>query len=722
MLFIEWDDKSREWQVNAWKELGLPEPSMQVDSGVRSIHNYWVLAAPISPAKFKDLQKRLAKHSGSDSTLCNPSRVMRLPGTARGNGQPVSLIHANTNKYDLAEFELLLPAPVERGAPTRTLTEIRDALSRIPPRVPGTGTYPSYRNLLWGLIAAVEEAGGKKDQAIALMEDHSPQWRNLRQVAESGGEKITAATFWYCAKEHGYELKSTSQNFRHRLDPTRKEIEQRTYSELIDELLDATVRDQSDEAMPLRAELITRFRVTGAQVESALFQLQIQRESQRKTTTPPPSLDLSRISGMDYLVDGFIIENDQNLIWGAAGTGKTTNAIGLAKAVIYGERFLDHDKTARRGAVLFIASDSGPAPLKGAIQDFGLAEDPEFNEGPSKRFHVWASDQDQGMAAWSADLRGCIRLLNFIREFGISLVIIDSCKAVLAGTDIEYTDNRGVTALMTFFKEVICPHTTVVWLNHDGAKVRGGDCPAGAKAWKEIPSAVHTIEVPRDEETKQPVKTHRKWIVQKNRLGETREFLYRFGDGELSVLHGQTTYGNCLAELVEGMATKFRESGLETSSKQDLYRMCPNHAAKTVSNTLVTAARAKHPEICRRGRGLYALSPRILESLRSVNPEVGRNFSKSKSETTISEIPSSSQPQNSGTSRDKREIPTIPDESHREKDEKTEIHVRQGGFKEFIPAGHTHLIAPSSSPAQIGSGADAMTDEGDDPHWGPRQG
>lgn len=114
-LFNEWDDKPREWQKTAWKELGLPEPSLQVDSSGRSIHSYWVLASPIPPTQFTDLQKRLAQHCGSDSTLYNPSRVMRLPGTKRGNGQPVTLIHANTNRYDASEFEELLKAPVEQG-------------------------------------------------------------------------------------------------------------------------------------------------------------------------------------------------------------------------------------------------------------------------------------------------------------------------------------------------------------------------------------------------------------------------------------------------------------------------------------------------------------------------------------------------------------------------------------------------------------------------------
>ena len=138
-LFNEWDDKPREWQKTAWKELGLPEPTLQVDSGGRSIHSYWVLASPIPPAHFVDLQKRLAIHCGSDTGICDAPRVMRLPGTKRGNGQPVTLIHANTNRYDASEFEKLLKAPVVQGttappqptAPPRPLSQIREALSRV---------------------------------------------------------------------------------------------------------------------------------------------------------------------------------------------------------------------------------------------------------------------------------------------------------------------------------------------------------------------------------------------------------------------------------------------------------------------------------------------------------------------------------------------------------------------------------------------------------------
>jgi hypothetical protein len=32
-LFVEWDDAPIEWQISAWQEFGLPEPSFQVFTG-----------------------------------------------------------------------------------------------------------------------------------------------------------------------------------------------------------------------------------------------------------------------------------------------------------------------------------------------------------------------------------------------------------------------------------------------------------------------------------------------------------------------------------------------------------------------------------------------------------------------------------------------------------------------------------------------------------------
>ena len=71
-LFCEWDDRPKDWQVTAWQELNLPEPTMQVDTGGKSIHSYWVFTDAIAPDQWRSLQKRLLEHADADRTLKNP--------------------------------------------------------------------------------------------------------------------------------------------------------------------------------------------------------------------------------------------------------------------------------------------------------------------------------------------------------------------------------------------------------------------------------------------------------------------------------------------------------------------------------------------------------------------------------------------------------------------------------------------------------------------------
>ena len=218
-VFCEWDDRPKEWQVDAWKDLGLPEPTIQVDTGGKSIHNYWVFAEPVSVDDWKSLQTRLLDHADADRSLKNPSRVMRLPGTFHidGDGNPgglTSIIHTSDSYYTVRDIEKALPSRkihekmIEAGRysdyKSRTLDEVREALDKVPARKAGTGTYHIYRNLFWGLIKACEEAGSTRDQAISLMQANSPSWKGLHQIATSGGEKVTAGTFWYWAKHFGW--------------------------------------------------------------------------------------------------------------------------------------------------------------------------------------------------------------------------------------------------------------------------------------------------------------------------------------------------------------------------------------------------------------------------------------------------------------------------------------------------------------------------------------
>ena len=222
-LFVEWDDHPRVEQISLWKDLGLPRPSFQVDTQGKSIHTYWVLKQPAPVEQWVDVLERLIKHCGSDPACNGASRVMRLPGshyidptgTSRG---VVQIINATDERYSIDEFETLLqpkaestcpdPAPIWQGQRESTLQEIAEALSFTPRRIAGSNSYSEYRNLLWGLISAVVEAGYSRSVAIELMEAHSPShecgW-NIPQVADSGGEQIHAGTFFYIAQSHGWK-------------------------------------------------------------------------------------------------------------------------------------------------------------------------------------------------------------------------------------------------------------------------------------------------------------------------------------------------------------------------------------------------------------------------------------------------------------------------------------------------------------------------------------
>lgn len=218
-IFCEWDDRPVEWQVTAWQELNLPEPSLQVATGGKSIHNYWILDTPIAPDQWLPLQARLLDYTEADQTTRNLARVLRLPGTfyADGNGaltDKVTVIHNSEKYYTYEELDSIIPTEElqleQQQAQSFTqyekqdLAEIEKALSHIPAAVPKTKQYPFYRNLLWALIKACEEVGGGVEDAKRLMKRHSPLFAEVDQVAASSFNRINAASFWYWARKDGY--------------------------------------------------------------------------------------------------------------------------------------------------------------------------------------------------------------------------------------------------------------------------------------------------------------------------------------------------------------------------------------------------------------------------------------------------------------------------------------------------------------------------------------
>ena len=234
-VFLEYDDRPVLEQVGIWDDLGLPHPTFQVDTGGRSIHHCWTFKTPIEPARWEQLMARLHLLAvGCDTSCKGLPRMMRMAGAwyIDGNGTPIGkseICGDCCDRYPAELFEDLLPplhkpcktraslavlsnerpagARARSGNCTLSVRQIAEALDHIPRRVAGQGTYGTYLRILWGLKAAITEAGGDEELAIRLMEAHSPSevsgW-DVAQVARSGGEHIGPGTFFHHAKQYGW--------------------------------------------------------------------------------------------------------------------------------------------------------------------------------------------------------------------------------------------------------------------------------------------------------------------------------------------------------------------------------------------------------------------------------------------------------------------------------------------------------------------------------------
>lgn len=113
-IFYEHDNLDKELQRELWRNLELPEPSLQIDTGGKSIHSYWILSQFIEPGQWKQLQTDLLEYADSDRALKNPSRLMRLAGCWHfgpnnvPNGQTQIILNAQ-KRYSYDELREIIP-------------------------------------------------------------------------------------------------------------------------------------------------------------------------------------------------------------------------------------------------------------------------------------------------------------------------------------------------------------------------------------------------------------------------------------------------------------------------------------------------------------------------------------------------------------------------------------------------------------------------------------
>lgn len=474
-LFVEWDDMPLEWQANAWQTLGLPEPSVIVTSGGKSLHCYWVLSEPMAVASWRNLTVRLIEHCASDSACSNPSRVMRLPGfayidkkTGKPTGTIAKILRESGKRYSSAEIEACLPEPEQPAIPAATpveasrstrrddweprgIEEIRAAAEYIPQRVGGEKTYPQDRNALCGCAAALAAIGHPEEQALDLLASKWPDRTAAQQVLSSSSTR-KAESFWAIARDNGYSLRrapdpldgfkvigegkgqqqaqqtrftprpSSQANWGHRRMSHTKAMA----------CFDRCVEVQASKE---RNSLRRRARLLKAAADLELSKYVNRQEiSQRvleakdraagrcfHALTADDRAAMERPT-VEWLLPGLLPAGDLSIIGGRPKVGKTRLALALAGALLNGTKVFDQPAPTPTDVVL-VSDDQADGDTADMLEALKIWNHPRLSW--SRNFRLTEPDVDA--------------LLVAIRQRPGALVVLDSLRSI--SRSLQYGEN-----------------------------------------------------------------------------------------------------------------------------------------------------------------------------------------------------------------------------------------------------------------------------------------
>ena len=381
----------------------------------------------------------------------------------------------------------------------------------------------------------------------------------------------------------------------------------------IDDLITAIRQEDEDEEMKIIKEIKFRFKLSEDQITRKVMKHFYHIKSDFRPALNP-SVDLSTVEPLTYLMDGWLLQGDVSLTYGSYGSGKTTHALYKAYKLAKGESILDRDAPCKKGKSLFICTDGGVTTFKKAMYDLGIEDDPVFQKGEEQKIFVWGFDAKQGQQAWYGNINGIIKLENFVQFEDIDYVVFDSAKSISSGA-FNYLDNVQVRDFIRVIRDVIAKpnNAHMEILSHDGT-ARGAH--AGAKSWAEEASMVISLKPNIDEDSKKQNGVTAEF--KKDRaanIDPRRRVTYKLEECEMVLEDDKEIVGSCNDVILEIMSDFYKQGQTEVR-RADIVTTAFNIASaarKTVDNTLGNMVNSK--QIRRPKKGVYALNPKDIQKL-----------------------------------------------------------------------------------------------------------
>jgi hypothetical protein len=520
-VFCEWDDKPIEWQARAWQVLGLPEPTLMVATGGKSIHCYWVLTQPLSPDDWRVLQQRLLAYADADRTICNPSRVMRLPGCWYMHpdtrpGELGQIIHQSGCRYSAAEIEAALPdletagsplapEPAERVRSAETIP-LEELLPRELEQLARQGSPEGSRDHDCFTLAAVALAINDAARAAGLLVDGTPEQLVLAFAARCSppfakGEALK------CLTSAQRQARQPDPGWRERLRyQLNRLVKQQTQAPVPATATIAVTVAQQEAGSSPSADLRPRVPATTAEkladLQALAAKLQADRVgfAERLPTLRSRAAEIGlpirdgelqgllaaarrRRLGVEGLLgpgdvldlspepwawQGLLLRGCLNLLVAEPKQGKTSLLIAMIAAWHHGAgSFLGRELSGPCPPVLLIGTDQGQADWGRMLQPAGLL-------GADGRILAPIVGLAHSGRPVHLDPEGIDRIAEKAQQYPGLLVGIDSLAACIAPLGLK-EESPEIAMPVAELMEQLEPHGATVALIHHASKGRAGD-------------------------------------------------------------------------------------------------------------------------------------------------------------------------------------------------------------------------------------------------------
>lgn len=241
-----------------FKASGLPPVTMAVNSG-HGVHLYWRLDSAQEPAEIIRACQFVAERLNSDKSVCNPSRILRLPGFTNWKSEPVpcKIIKSCTKQYSISLFQGESKKTIQENKP-QTADEKRAMawLDKYPGASQGNRNYATFR----AACAAVNDLALNLDLAESLVN----RWNILKNnppLDEKEVESAIKSALKHAKKARGCRAEEIMPDVT---------VQIQSDEQIIDGLFDKFSAEASGEtSIPLPWPELTR--QTGGLREGSLF-------------------------------------------------------------------------------------------------------------------------------------------------------------------------------------------------------------------------------------------------------------------------------------------------------------------------------------------------------------------------------------------------------------------------------------------------------------------